>query len=29
MDYQHRRADYVNTLIDKRIKWDFALQNAG
>jgi hypothetical protein len=29
LDYQNRRADYVNALIDKRIKGDFAMQNAG
>jgi Fe-Mn family superoxide dismutase len=29
LDYQNRRADYVNALIDKLINWEFALQNAG
>lgn len=29
LDYQNRRADYVNTVIEKLINWDFALQNAG
>ena len=29
MDYQNRRADYVNAVLDKLINWEFALQNAG
>ncbi len=29
LDYQNRRADYVNAVLDKLINWDFALQNAG
>lgn len=29
LDYQNRRADYVNALIDKLINWEFALQNLG
>ena len=29
LDYQNRRADYVNALLDKLINWEFALQNAG
>lgn len=28
LDYQNRRADYVNAVIDKLINWEFALQNA-
>jgi Fe-Mn family superoxide dismutase len=27
LDYQNRRADYVNALIDKLINWDFAADN--
>jgi Fe-Mn family superoxide dismutase len=29
LDYQNRRADYVNALIDKLLNWDFASQNLG
>ena len=29
LDYQNRRADYVNAVLDKLIDWEFALQNAG
>lgn len=29
LDYQNRRADYVDAVIDKLINWEFALQNAG
>jgi Fe-Mn family superoxide dismutase len=29
LDYQNRRADYVNAVLDKLINWEFALQNAG
>jgi Fe-Mn family superoxide dismutase len=29
LDYQNRRADYVNAVLDKLVNWDFALQNAG
>ena len=28
LDYQNRRADYVNALLDKLINWEFALQNV-
>ena len=27
LDYQNRRADYVNALLDKLINWEFAFQN--
>jgi Fe-Mn family superoxide dismutase len=27
LDYQNRRADYVNALLDKLINWDFAQEN--
>jgi Fe-Mn family superoxide dismutase len=29
LDYQNRRADYINAVLDKLINWEFALQNAG
>jgi Fe-Mn family superoxide dismutase len=29
LDYQNRRADYVNAVIDKLLNWDFALANLG
>ncbi len=29
LDYQNRRADYVDAVLDKLINWEFALQNAG
>jgi Fe-Mn family superoxide dismutase len=29
LDYQNRRADYVNAVLDKLINWEFVLQNAG
>ncbi|HEX7485413.1 MAG TPA: Fe-Mn family superoxide dismutase [Vicinamibacterales bacterium] len=29
LDYQNRRADYVNAVLDKLINWDFAAQNLG
>ena len=29
LDYQNRRADYVNAVLDKLINWDFALHKAG
>ncbi|MGE5250908.1 MAG: superoxide dismutase [Bacteroidota bacterium] len=29
LDYQNRRADYANAVLDKLINWEFALQNAG
>ena len=29
LDYQNRRADYVNAVLDKLINWEFALQNMG
>lgn len=28
LDYQNRRADYTNAVLDKLINWEFALQNA-
>ena len=28
LDYQNRRADYVNAVIDRLINWEFAMQNA-
>jgi len=28
LDYQNRRSDYVNAVLDKLINWEFALQNA-
>jgi Fe-Mn family superoxide dismutase len=28
LDYQNRRADYVNAVLDKLIDWQFALKNA-
>ena len=28
LDYQNRRADYVNAVLDTLINWEFALQNA-
>jgi len=27
LDYQNRRADYVNAVLDKLVNWEFALQN--
>jgi Fe-Mn family superoxide dismutase len=27
LDYQNRRTDYVNAVLDKLINWEFALQN--
>jgi Fe-Mn family superoxide dismutase len=27
LDYQNRRADYINAVLDKLINWEFALQN--
>lgn len=27
LDYQNRRADHVNAVIDKLLDWDFAAQN--
>ena len=27
LDYQNRRADYVNAVIDKLLNWDFASEN--
>jgi Fe-Mn family superoxide dismutase len=27
LDYQNRRADYVNAVLDKLINWDFAAEN--
>ncbi len=29
LDYQNKRADYVNAVLDKLINWDFAAQNLG
>lgn len=29
LDYQNRRADYVDAVIDKLINWEFALKNLG
>ncbi len=29
LDYQNRRADYVNAVLDKLINWDFATENIG
>jgi superoxide dismutase, Fe-Mn family len=29
LDYQNRRPDYANAVIDKLINWDFAAQNLG
>ncbi len=29
LDYQNKRLDYVNTVLEKLINWEFALQNVG
>lgn len=29
LDYQNRRIDYVNAMLDRLINWEFALENAG
>ena len=29
LDYQHRRTDYVEAVLDKLINWEFALENIG
>jgi Fe-Mn family superoxide dismutase len=29
LDYQNRRVDYANAVLDKLINWEFALQNLG
>lgn len=29
LDYQNRRPDYVNTILDKLINWEFAAANLG
>jgi Fe-Mn family superoxide dismutase len=29
IDYQNRRADYVNAVIDKLLNWEFAASNLG
>jgi Fe-Mn family superoxide dismutase len=29
LDYQNRRSDYVNAVLDKLINWDFAAENLG
>ena len=28
LDYQNRRADYVNAVLDKLVNWEFVLRNA-
>jgi Fe-Mn family superoxide dismutase len=28
LDYQNRRADYVNAVLNELIDWEFVLQNA-
>jgi Fe-Mn family superoxide dismutase len=28
LDYQNRRADYDNAVLDKQSNWEFALKNA-
>lgn len=28
LDYQNRRADYINAVLEKLINWEFALKNA-
>ena len=27
LDYQNRRADYVNAVLDKLVNWEFAAEN--
>ena len=29
LDYQNRRADYVNAVLDKLVNWEFAVENLG
>jgi Fe-Mn family superoxide dismutase len=29
LDYQNRRADYVNAVLDTLINWTFATENLG
>ena len=29
LDYQNRRADYINAVLDNLINWDFAAENLG
>ena len=29
LDYQNRRADYLNAVLDKLMNWDFAAENLG
>ncbi len=29
LDYQNRRADYVTTVLDKLINWNFTAENLG
>ena len=29
LDYQNRRVDYVNAVLDKLINWGFAAENLG
>ena len=29
LDYQNRRVDYANLVLDRLLNWEFALQNAG
>jgi Fe-Mn family superoxide dismutase len=29
LDYQNRRADFLKTLLEKHINWDFAVKNLG
>jgi Fe-Mn family superoxide dismutase len=29
LDYQNRRADYIDAVLDKLINWDFAAENLG
>ena len=29
LDYQNRRADHVNAVLDKLINWEFAAKNLG
>jgi superoxide dismutase, Fe-Mn family len=29
LDYQNRRADYVNAVLDKLLNWNFAVENLG
>ena len=29
LDYQNRRGDYVNAVLDKLVNWEFALRNLG